>query len=65
VGARCEHFVNDLVWEILVGGLWIAGAISDGDARLALWGAAVVATHAGTWPCTGCLGVPRDRPLPH
>ena len=31
-----EHFVNDLVWEVLVGGLWIAGAISDGDARLAL-----------------------------
>jgi low temperature requirement protein LtrA len=44
-----EHFVNDLVWEVVVGGLWIAGAISDGDARLALWGAAVVATHAGTW----------------
>ena len=43
-----EHFVNDLVWEVLVGGLWIAGALSDGDARLALWGAAVVATHAGT-----------------
>ena len=43
-----EHFVNDLVWEVLVGGLWIAGAMSDGDARLALWGVAVVATHAGT-----------------
>jgi low temperature requirement protein LtrA len=42
-----EHFVNDLVWEVLIGGLWIAGAISDGDARLALWGSAVVATYAG------------------
>lgn len=38
-----EHFVDDLVREVLVGGLWIAGAIGDGDARLALWGAAVVA----------------------
>src|SRR5882757_50706 len=33
-----EHFVNDLVWEVLTGGLWAAGAISgDGDVRLALW----------------------------
>ena len=43
-----EHFVNDLVWEVVVGGIWIAGAVSEGDARLALWGVAVVATHAGT-----------------
>ena len=33
-----EHFVNDLVWELLAGGLWVAGAIADGDARLVLWG---------------------------
>jgi low temperature requirement protein LtrA len=44
-----EHFVNDLVWELLTGGLWVAGAFADGDARLVLWGVAVVATHAGTW----------------
>jgi low temperature requirement protein LtrA len=31
-----EHFVNDLVWELLAGGLWAAGAIADGDARLVL-----------------------------
>ena len=42
-----EHFVNDLVWEILIGGLWVAGAIADGDARLVLWGLAVAATYAG------------------
>ena len=42
-----EHFVNDLVWELLTGVLWVAGAIADGDARLVLWGLAVVATHAG------------------
>jgi low temperature requirement protein LtrA len=44
-----EHFVNDLVWELLTGGLWVAGAIADGDARLVLWGIAVVATHMGVW----------------
>ena len=42
-----EHFVNDLVWELLTGCLWVAGAIADGDARLALWGLAVVATYVG------------------
>jgi low temperature requirement protein LtrA len=44
-----EHFVNDLVWELLTGGLWVAGAIADGDARLVLWGLAVVATQGGVW----------------
>ena len=32
---------------MLVGGLWVAGAISDADARLVLWGLAVVATYTG------------------
>jgi low temperature requirement protein LtrA len=27
----------------------VAGAIADGDARLALWGLAVVAAHGGAW----------------
>ena len=44
-----EHFVNDLVWELLTGGLWMAGAIAEGEARLVLWGLAVVATHGGVW----------------
>ena len=42
-----EHFVNDLVWEVGAGVLWVAGAIADGDARLVLWGIAVAATYAG------------------
>jgi low temperature requirement protein LtrA len=42
-----EHFVNDLVWELVTGGLWVAGAIADGDARLVLWGLAAVATYVG------------------
>jgi low temperature requirement protein LtrA len=42
-----EQFVNVLIWELLTGGIWVAGAIAAGDARLALWGLAVVATYAG------------------
>jgi low temperature requirement protein LtrA len=45
--AQGEHFVNVLVWELLTGGMWVAGAIADGAARLVLWGLAVVATYAG------------------
>ena len=41
------HFVNDLVWELGAGALWVAGAIADADARLVLWGLAVAATYAG------------------
>ena len=63
--ALSEHFVNDLVWEVLVGALWIAGAISDGDARLALWGAAVVATYAGVWALHWLPGRGRAIDLRH
>jgi low temperature requirement protein LtrA len=42
-----EHFVNDLVWELLTGVLWVAGAIADGDARLVLWGLAVAVAYGG------------------
>jgi low temperature requirement protein LtrA len=42
-----EHFVNDLVWELLAGVLWVAGALADGDARLVLWALAVALTYAG------------------
>jgi low temperature requirement protein LtrA len=52
-----EHFVNDLVWEVLIGGLWIAGAISDGDARLALWAPPWWRPMPACGPCTGCLAV--------
>jgi low temperature requirement protein LtrA len=47
--ALSEHFVNDLVWELLTGGLWVAGALADGDARLLLWALAVVTTQVGAW----------------
>jgi low temperature requirement protein LtrA len=44
-----EHFVNDLVWELLTGVLWVAGAIADPDARLVLWGLAVAVAYGGAW----------------
>jgi low temperature requirement protein LtrA len=42
-----QHFVNALAWEIGTGLLWIAGIFADGDARLAIWAAAVLATYGG------------------
>jgi low temperature requirement protein LtrA len=42
-----EHFVNDLVWELVAGALWVAGAVADRDARLVLWGLAVAVAYAG------------------
>ncbi len=42
-----EHFVNDLVWELVAGALWVAGAIAGPDARLLLWGLAVAVSYAG------------------
>ena len=47
--AQGEHFVNNLVWELLAGSLWVAGAILDGEARLVLWALAVVVSQAGIW----------------
>ena len=44
-----EHFVNQLVWELLAGVFWVAGAFADPDARLVLWGLAIVVTHIGGW----------------
>ncbi len=60
-----EHFVNDLVWELLTGCLWVAGAIADGDARLVLWGLAVVATQAGVWNLHWLPGRGRAIDLEH
>ena len=60
-----EHFVNDLVWELLTGALWVAGAIADGDARLVLWGLAVVATHGGTYVLHWLPGRGRRIDLEH
>ena len=64
-----EHFVNDFVWEVLTGCLWVAGALADGDARLVLWGVAVVATYVGVsflhWlpgaASASTSGTPRSR----
>jgi low temperature requirement protein LtrA len=41
------HFVNALAWEVGTAPIWIAGIAVDGDARLALWAAAVLVTYGG------------------
>jgi low temperature requirement protein LtrA len=63
--AQGEHFVNDLVWELAAGALWIAGAIADGDSRLVLWGIAVVTTQAGVWVLHWLPGRGRRIDLEH
>jgi low temperature requirement protein LtrA len=53
-----EHFVNVLVWELVAGGLWVAGALAERTARLALWGLRWRSTMAAgdialvAWPWT-------------
>jgi low temperature requirement protein LtrA len=41
------HFANALAWEIGTAPVWIAGIAVDSDARLVLWGAAVLITYGG------------------
>src|SRR5919112_3142284 len=60
-----EHFVNDLVWELVAGCLWVAGAVADGDARLVLWGLAVAATNGGAWALHWLPGRGRRVDLGH
>jgi low temperature requirement protein LtrA len=59
------HFVNNLVWELLTGVLWVAGAVADPDARLVLWGLAVVASHGGAWALHWLPGRGRRIDLGH
>jgi low temperature requirement protein LtrA len=41
------HFVNALAWEVGTAAIWIAGIAFEGDARLAIWSIAVLATYGG------------------
>jgi low temperature requirement protein LtrA len=60
-----EHFINDLIWELLTGVLWVVGAATGGDARMVLWGLAVVATYAGVWALHWLPGRGRRVDLAH
>jgi low temperature requirement protein LtrA len=42
-----DHFVNVLLWELLSGCLWVAGAVADDDSRLVLWALAVMVAYVG------------------
>ncbi len=41
------HFVNALAWEVGTAPIWVAGALAEGGARLALWGAATLIAYGG------------------
>jgi low temperature requirement protein LtrA len=42
-------FQRVLLWSVALGMLWIAGAIAEGDRRVALWALAVVLDYVATW----------------
>jgi len=60
-----EHFVNVLVWELLAGVFWVAGVVADADARLVLWGLAVLTTYVGGWNLHWLPGRGRRVDLEH
>ena len=59
------HFVNDLVWELLAGIFWVAGAVAGSHPRLVLWALAVVVTYVGGWALHWLPGRGRFIDLDH
>jgi low temperature requirement protein LtrA len=51
------HFVNVLVWELIAGGLWVAGAIAEGTRASRFGGLRWWSPMAARGSCTGCLAV--------
>jgi len=62
---QSEHFVNVLIWELLTGILWVAGAFAEGDARLVVWGVAVAATYGGAFALHWLPGRGRRTDVEH
>jgi low temperature requirement protein LtrA len=60
-----EHFVNDLIWELGTGALWVTGALAEGDVRMVLWAVAVVATYGGVYALHWLPGRGRRLALEH
>jgi low temperature requirement protein LtrA len=60
-----EHFVNNLVWELVGGVPLVAGAMVGGDARLVLWTVAVVIAYGGGWAQHWLPGRGRRLDLQH
>ncbi|MCZ7436975.1 low temperature requirement protein A [Micromonospora sp. WMMC241] len=59
------HFVHVAVWELPFGALLVAGAVTEGVARLVLWGLAVVGLHVGGWSLHWLPGPGRRLDLAH
>jgi low temperature requirement protein LtrA len=60
-----EHLVNQLLWEVFAGVLWVAGAIADADARMVLWALALAVTYAGGFTLHWLPGRGRRVDLEH
>jgi low temperature requirement protein LtrA len=60
-----EHFVNNLAWDLFAAIFWVAGAVADADARLVLWGLAIVVTHLGGFTLHWLPGRGRRVDLEH
>jgi low temperature requirement protein LtrA len=43
------NFLRVLIWSVGLGILWIAGAVMEGDRRVALWALAVAIDYVVTW----------------
>ena len=52
-----EHVVNDLVWEVLTGVLWVAGAIATATRASCSGESRSWPPTAARGPCTGCPAV--------
>jgi low temperature requirement protein LtrA len=55
------NFRRVLVWLVGSGILWIAGALVEGDARIALWLVAVLVEFVGAWSGFPVPGLGRSR----
>jgi low temperature requirement protein LtrA len=43
------NFLRVLIWSVVLGTLWIAGALTEGDGRVMLWALAVAIDYVVTW----------------
>ena len=56
-----RNFQRIQVWLLISGALWIAGGLSEGAARWAFWGAALLCEFASPWIGFWCPGLGRSE----